>query len=189
MRHARTVTTLVVVLAAHAGPVSAQQSVEVYGDIGFTGMDAESWAGSALMDWDQFMSGMHAQLYVAEYGDVRIGAELGYRYLLWYQIQSGGFPVDRNVDAYTAMAVLRTPFTPVVFGEVSAGFYAFGDFVDPAIGAAVGGRIPLTERWSVPVKLRVGTVFDADANMVPLGLSLGVAYEFGTGMAGGTTKR
>lgn len=168
-------------LFATAGPAVAQQSIEVYGGVGFTSTDAESWAGSTLMDWNETMSGAHAQLYLLGYDRIRVGVEVGYQYLLWYQFRFSGFPVERNVDAYRAMAVVRSSFTPALFGEVAAGFYAFEDFADPAIGAAVGGRIALSERWTIPVKLRVNTIFDADANMVPIGLSVGAAYEFGAG--------
>lgn len=175
------ILTLTSILTATAAPVSAQGSIEFYGDLGFSGTDVEGWAQTSVLDWNQTMSGAHAQLFFLERDRFRVGAEIGYQYLLWYQIRSSGFTVDRNVDAYRAMAVLRTSLTPAIFGEATAGFYLFGDFMDLAIGAAVGGNIPVSEQWSIPVKLRVNTIFDEDANIIPIGLAVGASYNFGSG--------
>lgn len=178
MRHVRTLVALS--LLATAAPAAAQQSIEVYGGVGLTATDAESWAGTGLIDWNQTMSEGYGQIFLLERDGVRIGAEVGYQYLLWYQLSVTGFTVDRNVDAYRAMGVVRTPLTPSTFAEATAGIYTFDGFTDLAIGGALGGHIPVSERLSIPVKLRVGTIFDADASMVPIGLAAGVAYDLGS---------
>ena len=178
----RALTVSLGLMVAATAPTAAQVTVEAYGGLGFNGVDVAAWAGTQPYDWDETMAEVYGQVFFFEAGGVSLGAELGYSHLLWYEITYLGSYIGYDVEANRVMGVARTDFTSFVFGEVAVGYYLFDGFTDMAASAALGGHIPLSGPWTIPVKLRATTILDTDANMTPIGLSIGVAYDTGGGV-------
>lgn len=166
---------------ALAAPASAQVTVELHAGAGFTAVDVAAWAGGEVNDWEQTEQGGYVQVFFLDRSAFTVGVELGYSYLLWYSVPYSPGSLEYDVDANRIMGVVRREITPFIFTEASVGFYRFiyGEFTDLAVGGAVGGKIPITDALSIPVKLRATSVFDDAATMVPIGFSIGLAYEIG----------
>lgn len=165
-------------LAAASAPGRAQVTLEVYGGAGVTSVDDEEWAGGTVTSSEMTWSALHVQVMGLRAGPAVLGLEVGYEYLLWYEVPYGTDYLDYDVDATNVMGVARIPFTEFIFGELHGGIYAFDGFTDPALGAAIGGRIPLSSRWSIPVRVRASMILDSSANVIPIGFQAGVSYGF-----------
>lgn len=157
---------------------AAQRTIEITGGAGYTSVDLEAFHEDELEDWGMPWYGGHALIVPFEVAGVGVGLEAGWQYLAWFDYNSLGTTVTRELSATSVMGVARVPFTRTFFSEFRAGVFMFDEFTDPAIGAALGGRIPISAQWSIPVKLRTDLVLDEDTNFVPIALELGGAYEF-----------
>lgn len=172
----RRITILVLLLAAT--PCSAQRSIEVTGGAGYTAMDVEAWHEGPVNDWNQFMSGFSVRVLPLEVAGLTLGLEGGYRYLTWYSYRFLSNTLEVDVAAYPVMGLVRVPLSDFFASEFSGGVFIFDGGSDPALGAALIGRIPVAASWHVPVRLHTEVVFDAETNLVPLGVQLGIAYDF-----------
>ena len=76
------------------------------------------------------------------------------------------------------MGVARIQAPTGLFAEFGAGGFLFGDWTDFGIATAVGYRIQATPKITVPIKLRAAYIMDADASLLPVGISAGVAVGF-----------
>jgi hypothetical protein len=171
---------VVAVVLFAPGPTNAQIELEIYGSAGYTQVDVDKWAGSNVLDWDQFTSGFHIQGWYrpSDRSRFSVGAELGYQYLLFYQARYGIYRLDHDVDATRIMGLLRLPLGErALFMDVGAGAYLFEDFTDLALTVAVGRAFGLSQRLRVPVKFRADVLFDEDAMMIPFGLTVGLTYD------------
>lgn len=169
---------LLLTLFAPAMPGAAQVSMELTGVAGFTAMEVEAWHQSPVNDWEQFMSGFAVRILPLEVAGLGVGLEGGYRYLAWYNYLFTGSTIEVDVEAYPIMGLVRVPLGAYFASELRGGAYVFDGFTDPAVGAALLGRIPITKAWHVPVRLHADIVFDSDTNLVPIGAELGIGYDF-----------
>ena len=160
------------------------QSIELSGGLGYTAVDLDAWVGSGAIaqDWNQFMSQVYVQLHLTDLGPMTLGIEAGYQYFFWTSVRVpyGDFPIfrDHSTCAVRLMATGRLPLASGFFADLGAGAYLFEDWTAWGLTAALGRQFALTPQLSVPVKLRTSVVLDADAPMLPLGLSAGLAYQF-----------
>ena len=164
------------VLTATSG--SAQRTVELYGGAGYTSTDLSSFYGGDLNDWNQAWYGGHLVVVPFDFGALGVGVEAGWQYLAWFDYQGLSGNVLRELSAVNLMGLVRVPLSDVFFSELSAGVFMFDEFTDPAIGAAIGGRIPISPAWHIPVKVRTNLVLDEDTNFVPIALELGIGHVF-----------
>lgn len=155
-----------------------QRSVEVYGSVGYTGVDAEEWAGTTLNDWDQFASGWYLQVFPYSNDIISLGIEYGYSYLLFYTFNDSFFNISRDVDATRLMAMARLFPDRNLIIEGGLGLYFFDGFSNVALGAGVGYRVDLPNNFSIPIKFRTNFIFDQDASIIQPGLDAGVSYSF-----------
>lgn len=174
---------LLPVILMFSGTAIAQLELEAYGHIGYTACDIDEWAGIGTSDWNQFMSGGYAQAWFLKFGNITVGGEFGYDYLLWYKyrVYDPYYTVYRSidVDATRLMVVGRVPVGEKLFAEFGAGIYMFGDFTDFGLTGGLGYRIQIGDNLYVPIKLRIGVVLDKDTNLLPIGLSAGIGYTLG----------
>ena len=167
-------------LGAGTFPASAQVTLELHGAIGYNQVQVDSWAGQSAVDWNQFTSGAYAQLFFGGTPAVSFGIEAGYQYLLFYQIRILSV-VDRNVEANRVMGVARFSLGDgSVFAEAAAGAYLFEGGNDLAAAAALGTKISVSPKLSIPLKVRVDAILDSDATMVPITISAGVSINLGS---------
>jgi hypothetical protein len=66
-----------------------QRSIEISGGLGYTAVDLEAWKASSakLSDWNQFMTQVYAQVFLARFRNIAIGGERGYQYFFWYEVE------------------------------------------------------------------------------------------------------
>lgn len=174
-----------VLLIIFALNLNAQPTVEIAGTIGASLVDEVQFAGQEPVDWNKTMSGYNLQAYLLKVGPLQIGAEVGYRYLFWYDISltqfgfSGG-TTTRNVDAmhYMAMGRFNPPGNDNIFVEGGLGVYAFDGFTDLAVAIGGGYKIGLAADLYLPLKVRIDYILDSDAPVIPVGLSGGLGYSF-----------
>ncbi len=168
-------------LGAGAFPASAQVTLELHGVLGYNQVDVDAWAGTTAVDWNQFTSGGYAQLFFVGASVVSFGVEAGYHYLLFYQIRLTGRVRDRNVDANRVMGVARFSLGGgSVFAEAAAGAYLFDFGSDLAVAGALGTRIRVGPKVSIPLKVRADAILDSDATMIPVTVSAGLSIKLGT---------
>jgi hypothetical protein len=166
------------ILALTATGVGAQRTIEVTGGAGYTSTDLEGFYGGTLNDWNQAWYGGHAVIVPFAMGPIGVGVEAGWQFLAWFDYQGLSGSVYRELTAFNVMGLVRVPLSDFFFSELTAGVFVFDEFTDPAIGAALGGRIPIALGWSIPVKLRTNLILDEDTNFVPIALEIGVGYDF-----------
>jgi hypothetical protein len=159
---------------------SGQRTIEVYGGIGYTAVDLDAWTQTRYVDWNQTMYQGSVQAFIAQAGTVLLGVEIGYDYFFWYTVPVPGYSYTRTreADATRLMAVARLEAPTGLFGEFGAGGFLFGDWTDLGVAASVGYKIRATPKIAVPIKLRSAYIMDADANLLPVGISVGVAVGF-----------
>ena len=173
-------TILISMLCAGNNPAHGQIIVELYGGIGYSGVDLEAWSQSDPNDWGQIMSEVYATAYPLHFGNISIGAEFGYQYYFWYTtpVPNYSWSYEYNIDAIRLLVLMRVNFHDNIFAEFGPGAFMFGDWTDFGLMASIGYRIDITEHIAIPVKLRTEIILDRDANLYPVGLSAGVSYSF-----------
>lgn len=157
----------------------SQTEVQFYGGVGFTGVDMYSWYGSEnVQDWFTMMGEGYAVAYPFHFGNISIGAELGYQYFFWYTVPVFGYSwvYEYEVDAVRIMVLLRTQLKNNLFAEVGPGAFIISDWVSPGVMASLGYKIQLNEKLSVPIKVR--SEFVAGDNFFVLGVNGGISYTF-----------
>ncbi len=158
-----------------------QQVIEIHGGIGYTSVDLEAWAGTEPNEWDQTMSQIEVQYFFSQVGDLTIGVELGYQYFFWYEvvIPFGSTRLFRGrwAEANHLMAIGRYEFNDKLYADVGLGMIYFEDWTDIGLSGALGYRFRANEKLAVPVKFKAGLVLDNDANLIPLGITIGLAYK------------
>ena len=158
-----------------------QRVIEVHGGIGYTSVDIEAWAGTEPNEWDQTMSQIEVQYFFSQVGELSIGVELGYQYFFWYEViipfGTTRLFSGRSAEANHLMAVGRYEFTDKMFADLGLGMIFFEDFTDYGLSGALGYRIQVNEKLAIPVKFKAGIVLDNDANLIPLGISIGLSYK------------
>jgi len=154
---------------------SGQIDVELYAGIGYTGVDIVGWTYINPYDWNQGMGHVYAQAFPLNIGIISIGAEFGFQHFFWYERYNY---TEENVDAFRFMGIVRAYLTDKLYTELGPGAYRFGDWTDFGVMGAFGYKIGVTERLSIPIKLRAAIILDEDSNLYPVGLSAGLAYSF-----------
>lgn len=162
------------ILACTAVDAGAQRTIELVGGAGYTAVDLEAFYQGEVNDWGQAWYGGHLLVVPLDFGAVGVGAEVGWQYLAWFDYNSLGTTITRELSALSVMAAVRVPLSDIFFSELTAGVFMFDEFTDPAVGAALGGRIPMSAGWSIPVKVRTSIVMDEHTNFVPIALELGL---------------
>jgi len=175
----KTLIALCGVALVAVAPLRAQITFEGHGGAGYSQVDVDAWGGSSVNDWDQVTRVGYAQVFFLKLGMVAIGAEAGNQYFFWYNVRipfgSSTILSDRNVSANRVMGVVRFEGAGRVFGEVAAGAHLFDSFTDTGFAAAVGYKIPLAPKISIPIKLRVDFVNDPDVTIMPVTVSGGIS--------------
>lgn len=158
--------------------ISGQVTFEANVGIGVTAVDVQAWAYGSAGDWSLFSGTGSVAAYPLQLGNVSIGAEYRFHYFFWYGYYPFGYSYlnDVNVDAHGLMAIIRFKLGGNWFLETGAGPYFFGEWTDWGGMMAVGYTLPLGEKLYIPIKLRQDVVFDADTNLYPLRLNLGIGY-------------
>lgn len=164
-----------------APPAAAQITVEAHGGAAYTTVDIEQWARRPVTGSEQVGTVGRLQVYFLERSGVQVGAELGYARLLSYQEPFGSTTRTVDVRAHTVSGVAQRRLSPLFVAQVAAGFYSFvnGASLIPGVGAGLGARIPITDRLSLPLKLRADFIMDTATVMIPVGLSLGLSIDLG----------
>jgi len=169
---------IVLILITLTGKAYTQTQVELYGGVGFTGVDVDAWYGGGVDDWFTMMGEAYAVAYPFHFGKISIGAEIGYQYFFWYTVPVFGYSwvYEYGVDAVRIMALIRTPIKKNGFAEIGPGAFIISDWVSPGIMASLGYRIQISDKLAVPIKFR--TEFVAGDNFVVVGLNGGISYSF-----------
>jgi len=172
--------TLFFIVILSFSSIYSQRSVEVYGFAGYSGVDAQEWAGTGfpLREYDQFASGYYLQVFPYANETFALGLEYGYSYLLYYNFRNTFTTVERNVDATRLLGMIRLFPERKIILEGGLGWYFFEDFSDFSIALAGGYRIDINDMFAVPIKLRTNLIFDTDASIIQPGLDVGLAYKF-----------
>jgi hypothetical protein len=157
----------------------AQRSIDVFVGAGHTATDVEGWAKTRLLDWSQFLSDGHAQLFLLGLGPARLGVEAGHSDFMWYEYDScpncaQTHYADRYVAATRVLAVAQVGSR--VFAELAGGVHMFDGFTDLGAYGGFGVRIPLVGRLELPIKARAGIILDSDEKLIPITLSGGLSY-------------
>lgn len=166
------------IVACTTADAHGQRTVELVGGAGYTAVDLEAFYEGSLEEWNQAWYGGHLLVVPFALGPIGVGAEVGWQFLAWFDYNSLGTRITRELGALSIMGALRVPLSEVFFSELTAGVFMFDEFTDPAVGAALGGRIPVSPAWSIPVKVRANIVLDENTNFVPIALELGVARDW-----------
>lgn len=158
-------------------PAHAQRqiTIEIHGGGGVTAVDVQEASGqsSEVRGEDTGMYQFFGRVFFADIGAARLGVEVGYQYLYFYEAPYIGF-LDRDIDAMRYAAVLRYPLAGRFMVEAGAGIYSFeGGSVFSTLGA-IGLDLSVAPRIAVPIRVRADMVFD-DALTVPLGATIGLA--------------
>jgi len=169
---------IVLTVITFTGKLSAQTEVQIFAGVGVTGVDVESWYGGGVNDWGTMMAEAYAVAYPFHFGNISIGAEVGYQYFFWYTVPVFGYSwvYEYQVDAIRIMALMRARIKNNAFAELGPGAFIISDWVSPGIMASLGYGIQISEKIAVPIKLR--TEFVAGDNLFVVGLSGGISYSF-----------
>ena len=171
-------TILIFMYCAGNLKAHGQITVELYGGVGYSGVDLEAWSQSDPNDWGQFMGEVYATAYPLHFGNISLGAEVGYQHFFWYTTPVPGYSwsYEYNVDAIRLLLLMRANLYENLFIEFGPGAFLFGEWTDYGLMASVGYRVDITEKIAIPVKLRTEIILDKDSNLYPVGLSFGVSY-------------
>jgi len=169
---------IVLIFITLTGTLFSQTQVELYGGVGFTGVDVEKWYGGGVQDWFTMMGEGYVVAYPFHFKNVSVGAEIGNKYFFWYTVPAFGYSwvYEYEVDAIRIMALLRAPIKNNAFAEFGPGILFINDWVSPGIMAAVGYKIQINEKLAIPIKFR--TEFVVGDNLVVVGLNGGISYSF-----------
>ena len=158
----------------------AQVVVEADGGVGYTVMNITSWTGREPLDWSQFAKIFNAQVLYRK-SNMALGLSYGYNYLCWsyVKIPYGNYPISRTYEGQAQkLALLFRLYSNNLFFDFNGGVYLFDGYSDLGIGTSIGKMIRINEQLSIPVKLNWSTIFDKDATIMPISLSVGVSYQF-----------
>jgi hypothetical protein len=158
-------------------PAHAQRqiSIEIHGGGGVTAVDVQEASGqtSEVRGEDTGMYQFFGRVFFADLGAARLGVEVGYQYLYFYEAPFIGF-LDRDIDAMRYAAVLRYPLAGRLIVEAGAGIHSFeGGSVFSTLGA-LGVDLSVAPRIAVPIRARADFVID-DALTIPVGATIGLA--------------
>ena len=174
-------TLLFLLFLQYPDSTFGQRIIEVHGGIGYTSVDLEAWAGTEPNEWDQTMTQIEVQYFFSQVGDLTIGVELGYQYFFWYEvvIPFGATRLfrGRSAEANHLMAMGRYELSNKLYADLGLGMIFFEDWTDIGLSGALGYRIKVNEKLTIPVKFRAGIVLDNDANLIPIGISIGLSYK------------
>lgn len=153
-------------------------TIELIGGGGVTIVDVQEASGqtSEVLGEDKGMYQVFGRVFFADLGPARVGVEVGYQYLYYYDAPYIG-TLARDIDAMRYAAVLRFSAADRLIAEAGAGIHSFdGGSVLSALGA-IGLDFGVAERFSIPVRVRADVVFD-DAITIPVGATIGLAVRF-----------
>ena len=157
-----------------------QRSIEVHVGIGYTSVGLEAWAGTNPIDWNQTMYQIDAQYFFSQFGNLSVRVKFGYQYFFWYEIiipfGSTSLRRTREADANQLMAVSRYKFSDKLYADIGLGTNSFEGGTDIGLSGALGYRFQVNQELTIPVKFKTGLILDSDANLLPLGITIGFAY-------------
>jgi len=161
-------------------PARAQVTLEAHGGAGYASVKMSDWAGGGLNDWQQTSYVGYAQVFFAKAGSVALGAEVGNQYFFWYEVAVpygiSTIYYEYGVQATRVMAVARFQGKGNVFAEVGLGAHLFDGFTDGGLAGAVGYKIPVGGKISIPIKLRADFVNDSDTKLTTISATAGLSY-------------
>ena len=169
---------IVLILITLTGKAFTQTEVELFAGVGYTVVDIESWYGGGVEDWFTLGGEAYVVAYPFHFGNISVGAEIGYQYFFWYTVPVFGYSwvYEYQVDAIRIMALVRAQINKNMFAEIGPGVFIISDWVSPGLMASLGYRIQINEKIAVPIKLR--TEFVAGDNLFVVGLNGGISYSF-----------
>ncbi|MEQ8416252.1 MAG: hypothetical protein RIB71_17360 [Imperialibacter sp.] len=163
----------------------AQNTFEVSAAAGYTAVDLDALvekdevSGSYVTDWNQLSAGIGVQYFYAASENIGYGAELMYHHLYWYSVR---IPFGTQV-IYRDYSVTAFRITPIVrFGINSAVSIDIGpelnfsDGLEVGLMLAGGYNISLSDRLTVPLKLRLD-IMNSTVITLPVTINAGLRFK------------
>ena len=185
-------TLAVLAVAAHAAQAQSRTTpkttpaadskflLEIVGGIGTTVVDIDTWAGATALDWNTTNYAVTGRLFFLKLGpSVRLGAEVGYQYLLWYTVPGlGSTPYTYPSSPTHFAGVIRLPLGRNLTFDAGAGAHLFGSSgTKVGILAALGYQVRLSPAVSLPIQLRSDIIL-TDPSVFPVALNAGLGVRF-----------
>ena len=162
----------------------AQVVVEAEGGVGYSAMNISSWSGTdpeEPEDWSQFAKIFNAQVLYRK-SNMALGLSYGYNYFCWsyVRIPYGNYTIDRTYEgqAHKLALLFRYYTNNNIVVDFNGGVYLFDGYSNLGIGTSVGKMLRINEQLSAPIKLNCSTIFNSEAMIVPISLSVGLSYQF-----------
>ena len=191
---ARKIVATLAVLAVAANAAQAQSKptptatpaassrflLEVVGGIGTTVVDIDAWAGTTAIDWNTTNYAFTGRLFFLKLGpSVRLGAEVGYQYLLWYSVPGlGSTPYEYESAPTHVAGVIRLPLGRSFSFDTGVGAHMFGSSgTKVGILAALGYHVRLSPTITLPIQLRSDYIM-TDPSAIPVALNAGLGFRF-----------
>lgn len=171
------VAILLALSAGLSAPLWAQNAYEADVGVGYTSVNRAGWLGYSPTEWNETDIPGDVQAFLLHVGPVALGAEVGYQRFFWY-LEPNGYGGYRGADisAWHVSALARIGLAYGLFAETGAGIQFFPGGTDASVTGSLGYMITVSKNFLVPIKLRADLVLDKDANMLPFGLTVGLAY-------------
>jgi hypothetical protein len=186
------VTLAVLAVAAHAALAQSRATpkttpaaepkflLEVVGGIGTTVVDIDAWAGTAAIDWNTTNYSFTGRLFFLKLGSsARLGAEVGYQYLLWYSVPGlGSTPYTYPSSPTHFAGVIRLPLGRGFSFDAGVGAHMFGSSgTKVGILAALGYHVRLSPTITLPIQVRSDYIM-TDPSAIPVALNAGLGFRF-----------
>jgi hypothetical protein len=174
-------TVLFLIVVASAFPVTALDiNVTAQTGVGYSIVDiplSTGWDEAYFDDWSNINIRLNAQG-TWGLGNFRVGAELGYSWLYYYDVivppvpyYYWGYAGAFNISALGEYHIKKLAL------QAGAGIYIFSDGSAFGFSAAGTYRFDLNPKMSIPLTIRADVIFGT-ATIVPISIMTGFSYDF-----------